>query len=351
MKQTKKSEFLEQELKELLQTMTPGEKLPSVRKLMGRYKVSQLIVDQTLDSLELAGWITRKNRKGVFRYGISEKRKSRMAVFCWDWGSAVYREIEVRLRKLCTDKNIVIEKFVFPMQASTIFQYLPINEFDIILMICPPPLNRHDLLRICNLPIPILFVGRRFENTCLNYVSLIHMENGMLAADYLHKNGCRKTAILYGEPHNTDHDALCLGFKSYYNLNNKEVIILDAETPLDENSCQYTYNFLKKYFAEHSDIEFDSFYLLGDAFYPVVLKVLEENHFNVPEDICVLGSDGNDVGLFSSVPLATVGVTYPEYVGEVFRAICLLLEDRNEIIQIDLGSKVIPRSSVIQRRA
>lgn len=345
----KKSEFLEQELKKLLQSMEPGEKLPAVRQLMGHYGVSQLIVDQALDSLELAGWITRKNRKGVFRYGIGEKSKFRMAVFCWDWGSVVYREIEMRLRKLCNTNKIVIEKFVFPVQSDTIFRYLPIDEFDIILMICAPPLKRNDLLRICNLPIPILFLGRRYENTCLNYVSLLHMENGIIAADYLHKHGCRTTAILYGEPHNTDHDALCLGFQTACRLNGNKAIIFDTDTSVDEDSCQHIYNFLKRYFSEHPVPEFDSLYLLGDAYYQVVLKVLSENHYKVPEDICVLGSDGNDVGLFSPVPLTTVGVPYSEYVPEVFRAICRLLNNRNEVIQIDLHSKVTERASVIQR--
>ena len=348
MRQKKKADFLEQELKKLLQTMPPGEKIPAVRQLMGHYGVSQLIVDLALESLENEGWICRKDRKGIFRYG-NPKDEFRMAVFCWDWGAAVYREIETRLQKLCNNNKITIEKFVYPIQSDTIFRYLPIDEFDIILMICPPPLKSNDLMRICNLPIPILFLGRRFENTCLNYVSLNHMENGMIAADYLHKHGCRKTGVLYGEPHNTDHDALCLGFNTYYRLNGKESIVLDTNTPPDENSCQFIYDFLKKYFDTHAKPEFDSLYLLGDAYYPVVLKILAEHHYKVPDDICVLGSDGNDVGLFYPVPLTTVGVTYTEYVGELFRAICRLLNNRNEVIQIDLSSKVIERSSVTKK--
>ena len=347
MKLQKKSIIVEQALKRLLEEMSEGEQLPSVRSLMGKFGVSQMVVDQALESLENSGWIYRRGRKGIFRYGIGNKKNSRLAVLCRDWGSAVYREIDVKLRKLCMENEIFVEKFLFPLSQESLFRYVPIQEFDIVLIIDPLPLQPQDIVRICNLPIPVLFLGRRFENTTLNYISTIPMENGIVSAGYLWKQGCRKTAVLYGESKDVEHSARYRGFDMIARLYNIEVEILDARTTPNDDACQNTYDFLQKYFSEHSQIDFDSIYLLGDSFYPAVLKILNSYHIRVPADVSVLGSDGNDVGLFCSVPLSTVGVPYSDYVSKTFEAIMRLLHNRKELIQIDLQPFVIERSSVI----
>jgi len=63
---TTKHEELTRQLRELLATLSPGERLPSQNELMRQFKVSDRTVLRSLDDLRRDGWIVRRRGSGTY---------------------------------------------------------------------------------------------------------------------------------------------------------------------------------------------------------------------------------------------------------------------------------------------
>src|SRR5262245_24188124 len=64
-RRTKHAELTET-LLELVESLSPGERLPSQTELMRRYQVSDRTVLRSLEDLRRGGWIVRRRGSGTF---------------------------------------------------------------------------------------------------------------------------------------------------------------------------------------------------------------------------------------------------------------------------------------------
>lgn len=344
-----KSELLEEQLKHDIELMSEGARIHSVRRLMHDYQVSQGVVTKALDSLERSGWIIRRPGKGIFRYGLGGNRKLNIAMVFPDFNGSVFTELEMWLRKQSLANEMVIQRFVFPICSPGLFHYLPVREFDIILVVNPPVLRANDIDQIIHCPVQVLFIGETFPGIALNYVDTNPLKNGLMAADYLYRHGCRRPAVLYSEPHTHNCDGRLDGFQLGCAMRDIPVRVLDTRTRPGSDSGAVAYDFLEEYF-QANEIDFDSVYLICDKGYSPLSRLLGMKGIRIPEDVSVIGSDGNDSQLFHPIPLTTVGVPYQDYIETVYRAVDQLVEDRSALVQIEILPHVIERASVHKQK-
>ncbi|MDD3154521.1 MAG: substrate-binding domain-containing protein [Victivallaceae bacterium] len=340
-----KSDHLEKELRRELERMPEGEQLRSVRRIMADYNVSQLVVNQALDNLERSGWIIRRARRGIFRYGVGGNRKLHIAMIAPDWESPVYNELENQLNNQCDTEEMIVQRFVFPVFPNGLFHYLPVREFDIILVVSAPLLQMQDIDQIIHCPVPILFLGASFPGIALNYIDANPTKNGMIAADFLIRRGYRRPAILYHEPHIANHDERAEGFQLTAASHNIPVTVLDTHTAIGSSSTACALGCVQELLTA-GKFDFDSLYLIADSAYPALSHLFATHSVKIPEDIGILGSDGNECGLYAPIPLTTVGIGYPNYIATVYKAIDRLVNDRNDLVQIVMTPQIIERSSV-----
>ena len=77
-----KYQEIQDRLREMISTIPVGGKLPSIRWLMQKYKVSQVTIDHSLSLLETSGEVVRRPCVGYYR-PASQERPMRRIMFCF----------------------------------------------------------------------------------------------------------------------------------------------------------------------------------------------------------------------------------------------------------------------------
>lgn len=340
-----KAERLLQALQTEIESLPEGARLRSVRQIMTHYQVSQSTAVQALDKLERSGWILRRPGKGIFRYGSGNKQERRIALLTPDWPSAAYIELENSLRSQSSTYHCSIWRFSFPFDSEDIFRYLPMREFDVVLVIKDTMLSLNDVDRINHCPIPVLFIGCSYYELALNCVWVDPIKNGMAAAAHLIQKGHRRLAALITEPHNSiirrRVDGYCLLAKSH----NIDVHILDVNVHNGENSTIRSYDFLNDY-LDHNKPDFTALYLLSDPSAQAVYNTFITHGFRLPEDISLIGADGLSDGKYLQPAFTTIGLEFNAYGKHILDAVDQLIQDKTNIVQMELAPNIINRDSV-----
>ncbi len=341
-----KSEVLHQKLLEELKTIPEGGRVSSVRAIMTRHRISQHVAYQALERLERTGWIIRRPGKGIFRYGSSNSQQLKIALMLPNWPSPIFSEIEEQVLQQGRERNFVVQKFSFPCDNDGIFKFVPVREFDFVLVLNTQKLAMDDVYRILSAPVPVIFIGHPFYGIEFNFVTCNSLKGGLLAADYLYGKGHRKLALMITEPKNGVIKDRADGFLMMAKAHGCSVEVIDANVNSGENSTVKTFERLDCYLAaKHPD--FTAMYVLSDGPAGAVFRALATHNIKVPEDVSVIGADGAQLGSFYIPALTTVGCSYPRYVKSILDAIDQIRKNPSELIQIELDPVVIERSSVI----
>ena len=340
-----KAERLLQALQTEIESLPEGARLRSVRQIMTHYQVSQSTAVQALDKLERSGWILRRPGKGIFSYGSGNKQERRIALLTPDWPSSVYIELETQLHQQSRERKISVQRLTFPFESDNIFRYLIVGEFDAVLVIKDTQLSLDDIQRITLCPVPILFIGSSYYEIAINYITTEPLKNGILAADYLIRNGHRKIAALITEPHNSIIRRRVDGFRMIAESHDVEVQLLDVGTRNGESSVARSFEFISRYLDENRP-DFTALYLLSDAPVGAVISAIVNHGYRIPDDISLIGADGSSDGAYVLPPLTTVDLSFDYYISRILDAIDELTANRGKGVQLELPPVVIERNSV-----
>lgn len=340
---SEKSEQLYLQMKRDITRMPPDTRLQSIRALMRSYSVSQLLIDRTLGRLREEG-LLRKRSDGLYTFLCEEADSQTIALITSNWPSTVRMEQTECLKRRAARRNIRILPFTHSFRAS--FRSIRQQEHLKAILISPPsPLTAQDIDEIQNSRIPILIINHQYGELNLNFVSASYFEGGMLAAEYLIRNGHRKLALLFSQPHNWCMNQRAAGFLKTAELLGAEVRLLDAKVQSGENADEKVYPFLIN-FLKHEKPGFTALATLCDCTAKASICALAASGYKTPDDISVIGTEGLNASQYFLPPLTCVGVDLIHYMDTILDAVEELIRNPEQQIQLTEPQKLFIRSSV-----
>ena len=340
---SEKSEQLYQQMKLDIAGMPPDTRLPSIRALMRSYSVSQLLIDRTLGRLREEGAL-RKRFDGLYTYLSEEADSQAIALITSNWPSTVRMEQQECLKRRAALRNLRILPFTHSFRTS--FRSIRQQEHCKAILISPPsPLTAEDIDQIQNSRIPILIINHQYGELNLHSVSPSYFEGGMLAAEYLIRQGHRKLALLFSQPHNWCMNQRAEGFLKTAELLGAEVRLLDVRVQNGETADEKVYPFLTDFLRRETP-EFTALAALCDCTAKTAICAFAAAGYRTPEDISVIGTEGLNASQYFLPPLTCVGVDLAHYMDTVLDAVEELIRNPEQQIRITEPQKIFERESV-----
>ncbi len=328
--------------RELLQ-MPVGARAGSIRDLMRRYETSQLSITRVLTRLVEEGLLARRPDGTLFIRGEMDHEKRRIGLLLPDWPSASFVEIEELLKRCAAESDILVQRVNYPLTYS--FRELRTTGFDALVLLPDQQLTPEDIYYIGTTSVPIVIMGRIYDEVKLNFVSSNPLENGVLAASYLYQQGHRKLAVVISEPDSAIARGRLSGFKTFAQATNCRIHEIDCHVMHGENSVSKTHDVLSA-LLEKQQPDFTAAYILSDATAFGAICAFSEHGFKVPDDISVIGSDGSRQGKFFLPPLTTVGPDFDFYIARILEAVESLWKEPGRLFNKVVDSSIIVRGSV-----
>lgn len=183
--------------------------------------------------------------------------------------------------------------------------------------------NDDDFIReILEKEIPIIVINRKVDHNVIN-VYTDESKGTYKGVEELIKNGHKEIAIIEGA---RNFDSTIMRRKGYedafrdYNIELNKNLILNGDF-----SVKSGYEKTRRFFE--SKEQFSAVFAFNDEMATGAIKAIIEQGLKVPDDISILGFDGNEIGKFISPSITTI----KRPIGEISRiAIDLLLKMVNK---------------------
>ncbi len=343
-----KSDKLYSKLWEELQHYSPGEQFMSIRQIMRKFEVSQLVVDRTLSRLRAEDFLAAEGGRGLF---VSEKIKRFTAqkaatVLCAvpHWYSHDIMEMLNTVRGLQTEFpqwRLLGYEFDFSHPLPLELPLLEENVEGILLHPAGDEFNAADVERFNQLRngIPTVIFGRNCTDHRLPSASLDDSFAGSLAARHLHRHGHRKLAVLLSEPHNRATLDRVKGVEDYTMLNDLELEVIDCNVRNGEFAPGKTYDHMVQRFQRKYD--FSGLVGVASNSFSGLLSACYNCGIKIPEQLSVVTIGSTGLTRTFAPPVDTVETDLP---GQMEAALRLLASGQQE--NIVLKTRLTKQGSV-----
>ena len=154
--------------------------------------------------------------------------------------------------------------------------------------------------------LPIVFVD--FYPTIGDYPNVLtdNLNGGLLATEYLIKNGHKNIAFIGGE---ISHPSIRERLRGYKLALERALLNDNAECIITNDeylSRQNGYNSVRKLFQSRNNIT--AIFAANDATAIGVMQYLNDNGYRIPDDVSLIGFDDVEADLLIDPPLTTVRV-------------------------------------------
>jgi LacI family transcriptional regulator len=187
------------------------------------------------------------------------------------------------------------------------------------LLITPVQEENRDILDLKEKGIPLVLVGRHFDNIQTNYIVTEDIIGGFLATEHLIKKGHRRILHINGPMHISSASERLAGYKRAlleYGLEYDQRLVRGNTVEMEEAN-----KLTKKIISE--GFNFTAIFAYADVLALGAMHALSEAKLRIPDDIAVVGYDDIEFARISHPPLTTVRI--PRYrLGK--KAINLLVE-------------------------
>ncbi|MDD3154060.1 MAG: substrate-binding domain-containing protein [Victivallaceae bacterium] len=345
--QVSRAQYLIERLRKDIETMEGEAKLPSFRKMMNKYDVSQLVLTQAINYLEFRGLVQRRPNIGVFRCARPDDTQLQLGLLSTDWPSPLLNELEENLRELAAENNAVIKRFSFPFNSKNIFDYLPLRELHAVMVMLRGSVSLEMAEQIHRIPIPVLLSGEMLAGIELNWIISNSLKNGLCAADVLIRDGRKKLAVLLSEPTSDVCSRRLEGFRMMAKSHNLPVELLDVGTKCGEDSRSTTRKFLGEYFSSGRSLGFDGLYLICGSVAEEIVGCFAEHKIQIPREVGLISADCDPHCRFVHPRINSIDIDYREYAQVVLSSFQKLFADPDSKIQIELDNHVSPGGSLL----
>lgn len=257
-----KSDTLHENLVRELSRMAPGEKFMTVRDIMRRYNVSQLIVDRAVNRLCEDGKLVSFARRGLFVPQFvrpTPAEQPTLLVAVPDWVSPDIDEIKAELERLAPlhpETRLLLHRFDY---RYAIPPELPLAAENVRQLLMMPgrvdTLEARDIeaLNIFRKNGPVMVLCHHLNNFNVPSVGLDDMFAGNCAAHHLYHAGHRKIAVLMSEPQSSVILDRVNGVLNYARLHGMQAELIDCEIPGGEVPLERVYRKMSRIIEQGFD--------------------------------------------------------------------------------------------------
>jgi DNA-binding LacI/PurR family transcriptional regulator len=341
---------LSQKLCRLFKSMSPGDVVPTVTELKGRYNVSQATVDSALSRLRDEGLIYRP--AGQMRLVVAEMPEApvhRIVLIRPDYPSPTYEEIARHIVQEGKRKDWAFELSYYHKHESLMLERVMKQSDAAIFLPTAEPLPV-TLRRALRRPRkPIVMVQEPPGDLEVNSVRLDDEQIGRLAVEHLWSLGHRRIMVFLSEPMSpSGHDRL-LGWRRAMEsagATDLDSLIVNTELTPFQNSLRGSYEYFSRW-LDRPHPNFTAIFCPAWTGAMATLRALRERDVEVPREVSVIAHGGEDhIGPYLSPPLTAVETDMSVYGKTV---VDLLEEKFNRPSSKRVMHRLIPSALVVRK--
>ncbi|HPO90993.1 MAG TPA: LacI family DNA-binding transcriptional regulator [Victivallales bacterium] len=309
---TKKTKIVYDKLREAIMNLPPNTRIPPIRDLMKKYRVSQSVIDSVLQSLRKEGLLISYVGDGTYTlssdYNNSSKiltEQYKIAIVIPDYPSA-YVAKYAKVLFDTTSINGMIPELIQMKSDSQLKNHISHGRYDAIIIFPRRfPIDLKELLYLKTLMVPVVVVESNLQSIGFDSVSIDDEMAGVIAASHLINLGHRKLAIFDPEPPTTIIELRKNGFFKHCSLNGiKNVSLFSAETKYGDDATLKAYTSFKRIISE--GIDFTALFCLSEIPVAGILKAASESNLKIPQDLSIIAVGALSDSAYFSVALSLV---------------------------------------------
>lgn len=308
MRKENKTDLLYQRLRQRINSMNAGESFPTVRELMAEYGVSQATVSQAMNQLKERGLIIAHVGRGTI-VNKEVKNKPGLLFLESNWQAEEIRRIVKIMGEAAEEAGFDFTCSYYDYRYDITTQ---LDQFDADIMVIDTmpndQLNPQQLLAITRAPAPVIIYRKTIPVDEINYVCGNNYAMGAQAADYFHRMGHRKLALLNNEPHFYSTDCKIQGFCSFSGINGCQVTMLDCNIVSGERADRQICAFADEIAAGKYD--FTGILTISNVGAAKMYEELVKRGIKVPEDISLIS--GSNMPDMVNPSISTLAVDHRE---------------------------------------
>ena len=283
-----------------------GERLPSYRSLLESCRCSRQTLNHVLERLVKEQVLWSEPRRGMFACGRGRAPVRRILFVRVDWNCEHANRISEELKYEFSRRSnyVYTEERYAPDRLVEYLGSLKQLHCD-LLILWLEEVEPAVLLRLYELNVPLVFFDC---GIMLHGASILDMQEelvGMLAAKHLVENGHRRIALLITEPKGLTCTKKINGFCDCLRLYGITPRIIDCNIRHGEASRSTSGDFLQEYFQSHR-IDFTACFAMSDYSALAVMETFKALGKRIPDDISIIGCQGEMAGEKCDPPLTTI---------------------------------------------
>lgn len=345
-----KIENVYESLHRRIQSLSPGERVSSVRDLMREFRVSQATVDRAMEMLDSRGLIVRRAGKGTYvadvRQGKMKRRKRCIAFAVPDYPSFLFELMISPLNEVLKRKHAAL-RMVRYREADRVPRIFPRDRIDaMIILMTGSRIEPADICRLKDFDIPVVVLDRIIPNIAIDCVGTNNHLGGALAAEHLLQLGHRRLAVLLAEPHTVSSETRVAAFRDRIYMDaNAQCRVLDCHTKPGELAAEKAHQQIDLLYRR-DDLDFTGLFVISDSTALGAVKALHDHGVGIPSEVSVVGFDDIPESRFFYPALTTIRQDIPRIVDEAMDIIDRRLDgEDSEMIQYPVSPKLIVRES------
>ncbi|TXI78584.1 MAG: GntR family transcriptional regulator [Cupriavidus sp.] len=311
-------------LSDHIQSLNPGDTLPTMEELKIEYDCSQVTITQALERLRLQGLIEKPHgKKRLIVAQTGARSRFRVALIRPLWYSPDFEQITNRLYEMGHR-----ERFGFGVHIYSDIHELDIEQalkqYDAGLIIGSQGITSEQIHAVNGSRKPIVFLREKPESVRVSAVWVDDVEVGRQATRHLLDLGHRRIAVMLSEPYNPSATARMQGWRAEMlsaGLTDLRDLVIDCSVQHGRDAITSSF----ERFSQRLDAQAPTFTALFSLSWTGALGALRafrERKIRVPQDISVITySSESPLCNFTDPPLTTVQVDLDQFTREVIHLI------------------------------
>ena len=291
-----KYDDIQQECRELIDRIPPGGTVPSVRQLMKRFGVSQLVVTSLLREMKESGVIVSQIGRGTFKAVTVEERRSAssargvVSLLLPDAQSSFTAAIFTEFSRYFTSAGYTLKPHYHNYGIERVTpEMLPVGS-DALIVYWHWEFDLSTWEHLSKLECPVVLINSNPQGLGINAVSTDNSLGGAMAAAHFLNNGHRKIAMMLAQPQLGSTVDRREGFAKYLMVNGINPQIIDCGTRAGESSSARSYEEMMR-LGRSGAFDCTALFCDSDLGALGVMRACHELGISIPDDLCIIGFD------------------------------------------------------------
>lgn len=293
-------EKIEQELRQNFKSLAGGSRLPTIREMMRRFEVSQLLIQRALEPLKREGLIETIPGEGLFLARASglPVTARRVSILRYDYPSRQAEEISRALHQVLIARKHQSMMLTFSHHDHAIDVLRGSRPADAYILEPRAPIAPVELLHFLRSHSKaVVLEGYPARSTDVDAVAPDELISIELAMRHLVELGHRRIAFASGEPPFMESEALhCfLSLHRAFGLPADVHPVVQADTPFASSSRESIRDYLLHYLGAQRALPFTALIVGTYASAEGVMDAFRKVGISVPREVSLVVMDNPDV--------------------------------------------------------